>query len=48
MSGWDAGAVFYSDPIADGNQGTARADATKQFREFVREFRDDQGVFCYR
>ncbi|XP_008784797.2 DNA replication licensing factor MCM5 [Phoenix dactylifera] len=54
MSGWDEGAVFYSDQAqfprgGDPDQGSlTRHSALRKFKEFIRGFNGDKGDFPYR
>eukprot|EP00039_Didymoeca_costata_P020257 m.340641 g.340641 ORF g.340641 m.340641 type:complete len:719 (+) comp19435_c0_seq1:149-2305(+) len=50
MSGWDQGQLFFSDPIAQGEEGDVAVDpvlAQKQFFDFLRNFRDNN-AYTYR
>ena len=53
MSGWDEGAVFYSDQAQFPQGDPAAADITRhsslrKFKEFLRGFTDPTGDFPYR
>ncbi|XP_024528637.1 DNA replication licensing factor MCM5 [Selaginella moellendorffii] len=52
MSGWDEGAVFYSDqaqyPEQDGSPEVTRHSAQRKFKEFFRSYSHPDGSFTYR
>jgi DNA replication licensing factor MCM5 len=55
MSGWDEGAVYYSDQAQFPESGTDAAAATpsrhtilRKFKEFIRNLETDKNVFPYR
>ncbi|KAL5547659.1 hypothetical protein UlMin_002890 [Ulmus minor] len=57
MSGWDEGAIYYSDQaqsLGDGSGGLADQSAStnhsilQKFKEFIRSFETDKNVFPYR
>lgn len=60
MSGWDEGAIFYSDQAqfprggsgggGDSEQGASRHTVLRKFKEFIRSYarKDQPNVFLYR
>jgi len=48
MSGWDQSQTFFSDPIqGNGDRETQPSDAKRLFKEFIKEFRDNN-AYIYR